>query len=190
MQEPVNSILNFKNNFNGGTRANRFAVIPAWPNNLGPTQKEASFTIVSASLPAAQINSITVPFRGRQIVLAGERIYNTWTIGVYDDNNQNLKNLWYAFHQWVEKIDGNKTHLVDVDSGDFSYDDLQTDWIVRQLDVYGTENTNPADASGGLKGIKLINCWPSMVGEINLDTADSGFCSFSVTLTFDHIEII
>jgi hypothetical protein len=170
-----NSITNFKNGFNGGTRANRFVVIPTWPNKVKHNTKDASFKMVSASLPAVQINTISIPYRGRFYTLPGDRQYGTWPVGIYDDNN--TPSLWTALHSWSELMDGHYTHLVD--NNDFNYTDLQTTWKIQQLDANG----------GILKTITLYKCWPSIVSEVNLSMAEAGFASFSTTLTFDYINI-
>jgi hypothetical protein len=172
-----NSIINFKTGFNGGTRANRFRVYPTWPNlgSLVPEQEDASFKIVSASLPATQINTIVVPYRGRQITFPGDRMYSTWAIGIYDDGN--TKTLWKGLHKWAEEMDGHLTHTVA--NNDYSYKTWQTTWRVEQLNPNG----------GVLKTIFLEKCWPSVIGEINLNMAEVGFVGFSATLTFDFLRI-
>ncbi len=170
-----NSIINFKDGFNGGTRANRFVVMPKWPNGISIDKNDAAFKMVSASLPATQINTISVPYRGRMITYAGDRIYSTWAIGIYDDNN--TKNIWKALHTWSEQMDGHYTHKVI--RNDYSYKTLQTTWQIKQLDLNG----NP------IKTITLYKCWPSVVGEINLNMGEVGFVGFSATLTFDYLRI-
>ena len=173
-----NSIVSFKNGFYGGTRANRFLVTPSWPVGVETNDTNSSFKIVSASLPAVQINTISVPYRGRQITFAGDRQYSTWAVGIYDDNN--TKNIWKAFHRWSELMDGHLTHqVIGPNNKDFSYKTLQTTWTIKQLDANG--NT--------LKTITLYKCWPSLIGEINLNMGEVGFVGFSATLTFDHINI-
>jgi hypothetical protein len=170
-----NSIIDFKNGFNGGTRANRFIVVPTWPRNVPYAPNDSTFKMVSASLPAVQINTIGVPYRGRIITFPGDRQYGTWAVGIYDDNNTN--NLWSSFHKWSELMDGHYTHTVTGD--DFSYKSLQTTWMVKQLDANGNI----------LKTITLYKCWPSVVGEISLNMGEAGFVGFSTTLTFDYINI-
>lgn len=170
-----NSIVQFKNGFNGGTRANRFVVRPDWPNGINVDPDDSTFKMVSASLPAVQINTISVPYRGRMITFPGDRQYGTWAIGIYDDNNTN--NLWKALHTWGELMDGHYTHLVSND--DFAYTRYQTTWNIDQLDLNGNV----------LKTITLYKCWPSVVGEIKLDMGEAGFVGFSTTLTFDYLKI-
>jgi len=170
-----NSIISFKDGFNGGTRANRFRVTPQWPSGISVTDEDPTFKIVSASIPAVQVNTISVPYRGRQITFAGDRQYSTWTVGIYDDNNTN--NLWTGLHKWGEFMDGHLTHLVKNDN--FSYSQFQTTWKVEQLSLNGDV----------LKTITLFKCWPSVVGQIGLDMGEVGFVGFSATLTFDYMRI-
>jgi hypothetical protein len=40
-----------------------------------------------------------------------------------------------------------------------------------------------------IKTITLYKCWPSVVGEINLNMGEVGFVGFSATLTFDYLKI-
>lgn len=176
-----NSITNFKTNFKGGSRANRFRVTPGWPVEVNgyPSDTGAQITLISSSLPSTQVNTIAVPYRGRNLYLAGDRIYSTWAVGIYDDPN-NGNNLWRAFHHWAELMDGHKTHTVSTNNNNFNFSNLQTTWKVELL------NLNDNDV---LKTIQLYDCWPSVVGEINLNMAETGFVGFSVTLTFDYLKI-
>ena len=171
-----NSIIDFKNNFNGGTRANRFIVYPSWPSGISIPITDAQFKIVSASLPMATVNSISIPFRGRLINFAGDRQYSPWVVGIYDDGNS--QNIWTALQRWKEALDGHWTHRVA--NNDFTYRTLQTTWRIDQLDV---------NANQVLRRIYLYKCWPSVIGEIGLNMGENDFVSFSATLTFDNIKI-
>ena len=174
-----NSISYFKDNFNGGTRANRFLVTPQWPSGISVNNNDSTFKIISASLPLVQINSISIPYRGRMFNVAGDRQYSPWTVGVYDDNN--TQGLWRAFQLWKERMDGHFTHKVQTTTRDFSYRQYQKTWMIQQLDVNNTTTFK--------RTIRLFKCWPSVVGEINLNLGESNFVAFNVTLTFDNIEI-
>lgn len=171
----TNSLINFKNNFNGGTRANRFVVFPVWPAGIGTGTNDNYFKIVSASLPTLTINSISVPYRGRLLNFAGDRQYSPWVVGVYDDAN--AKSIWSAFHQWKDRLDGHVTHTVD--GNDFAYNTLQRNWRIVQTDVNGAK----------IREITLLRCWPSVIGEIGLNMGENNLVSFPVTLTFDNVQI-
>lgn len=173
-----NSITAFKDSFNGGTRSNRFVVLPEWPAGMGGNDPDAGFKIVSASLPVVQINTISIPYRGRLINFAGDRQYSPWVIGIYDDNN--TRSLWSSFQRWKELMDGHISHKVTTSGRDFTYRQYQKTWKVKQLDI----NNNEV-----IRNITLYKCWPSVVGEIRLDMGESNFVAFNVTLTFDNIRI-
>jgi hypothetical protein len=177
----TNSIENFKNNFGGGTRNNRFEVIANWPAGISIDDDDNKFKIFATSLPRSDIGTITVGYRGRTINFAGDRTYGTWEISIYDDNN--TKNIWTAMHTWKEKIDGHVTHVktsASTGTQDFSYSDLQTTWKVNQLGLNGDI----------IRSIEMYKCWPSVVGGIVLDQSSSTQASFSVTMVFDYFDIL
>lgn len=173
-----NSIITFKNNFGGGTRANRFMVDSSgsWPSGISVPTDETKFKVFATTLPKAEMGTINVPYRGRVLNFAGDRVYGYWTVSVYDDNNTN--NLWKAFNKWKELLDGHETHLVT--GNDFAYTTLQKTWTFNQLGLNG----------GTLRQIKLYNCWPSQISALDLDMAKAEQSVFSVILTFDYFDII
>jgi hypothetical protein len=175
-----NSIQTFKQNFNGGTRQNRFTVPldEAFPSVIDFTPNIATeqLKIVSASLPQASVGTISVPYRGRVLNFAGDREYQPWSITVYDDNNS--QNLWQAFHSWKEALDGHVTH--EVKDADFAYEKLKTNWVVQHLDLNG---------GNILRQIKLVGCWPEQVGGISLAMNQTDQALFQVSLRYDYFII-
>lgn len=172
-----NSILEFKNKFNGGTRPNRFIVTPTWPVSVNGTDVNEKFKIYATSMPKAELGTITVPYRGRALNYAGDRAYSIWSIQVYDDNNTN--NLWRAFHLWKEKIDGHVSHTVL--NNNFSFSTLQTNWIIEQLSLNGEQT---------LRRLQLVNCWPAQIGPIDFDMSSPNQSTFSVGIIFDYFNIL
>ena len=84
------NINDFKNHLKaGGVRGNLFRV----NGPIGPTSTDtsASFLIRTASLPATNMGTILVPFRGRQIKLPGNRTFDDWTMTVISDGEFNLR---------------------------------------------------------------------------------------------------
>jgi hypothetical protein len=170
-----NSISDFKNAFNGGTRANRFQVSATWPSGVSVDNDDTTFKVFSANLPKSEVGTINVPYRGRLLNFAGDRVYGSWTLGVYDDGNAN--NLWRAFNKWKDLLDSHDKHLVD--SSDFDYSGLQKTWTLNQLNLNGAN----------LRVIQLINCWPSQISNLDLDMAKADQSVFSVVMTFDYYNI-
>ena len=172
-----NSIQTFKQKFGGGTRANRFEVISTsgWPTGVSVDPTNTKFKVFAASMPQAEVGTITVPYRGRVLYFAGDRNYGSWIISVYDDSGSN--NLWKAFNKWKELLDGHVTHTVA--NANYSYSNLQKNWKLNQLGLNGEV----------LRTINLINCWPEQISNIDLNMSKADFAVFSVSLKFDYYEI-
>ena len=87
----------------GGARANQFKVTMPFPGyaSVGGEIEELAFLCRATSIPAMEIGSISVPFRGRAIKIAGDRTINDWSITVYNDTNFKLRD---AFERWQNGI--------------------------------------------------------------------------------------
>ena len=55
----------------------------------------------AANLPASNIASIDVPFRGRIFKVAGDRTIDTWTVTVINDEDFRIRN---AMEAWMNGI--------------------------------------------------------------------------------------
>ena len=167
-----NAISTFKNNFDGGTRPNRFIV----NGNIGTVGVLPNYLMVkAASMPIQSLGIIPVPFRGRVAKLPGDRAYAEWTITLIDEAG--AKNARQMFEKWHEKFNSHKTSqdVISGVGGEYS------DWTVTQLNMQGEELTD--------RTIRLHNCWPTEVGAIELtyDSADQ-LTEYSITLAYDYIS--
>ena len=170
-----NAISTFKNNFDGGTRPNRFIV----NGNIGTVGVLPNYLMVkAASMPIQSLGIIPVPFRGRVAKLPGDRAYAEWTITLIDEAGE--KNARQKFEKWHEKFNSHKDNITSQDvisgvGGEYS------DWTVTQLNMQGEELTD--------RTIRLHNCWPTEVGAIELtyDSADQ-LTEYSITLAYDYIS--
>lgn len=113
----------------GGARANLFKVTCNFPGYAGGDVELTSFLIKAAALPASIIAPITIPFRGRQLQIAGDRTFEPWTVTIINDTNMEVRN---AFERWMNGINGNKSN-----TGLANPTDYQADMIVEQLDKAG-----------------------------------------------------
>jgi hypothetical protein len=113
----------------GGARANMFKVTCNFPGYAGGDVELTSFMTKAAALPASIIAPITVPFRGRQLQIAGDRTFEPWTITVINDTGMEVRN---AFERWMNGMNQNKSN-----TGLTNPTDYQADMIVEQLDKAG-----------------------------------------------------
>ena len=113
----------------GGARANLFKATINFPSYAGGDVELSSFMCKAAQLPASVIAPITIPFRGRQLQIAGDRTFEPWTVTVINDTDFAVRN---AMERWMNGIyqHNNNTGLVDPV-------EYQADMIVEQLNKAG-----------------------------------------------------
>jgi len=169
------NIDDFKANLlGGGARANQFRVTITPPPGIaiGLDVRRTSFLVKSAALPALSLGEIGIPFRGRQIFIAGDRnTAETWDVTFLNDTDFMIRN---AMERWSNGINdlANNTGVV-------APSDYQSDLTVEQLDR--------DDAV--LKSYIFKSAWPTAVSTIALDTAEAtAIEEFSVTWRFQHFE--
>ena len=173
----------FKSKLIGGAaRPNLFEVKLQFPSFVQGNSLDdfSSFMVKAAALPASNINVIDVPFRGRNLKIAGDRTFDVWTITVINDVSFNLRN---AFEQWMNGINKHDSAM-----GYINPTQYQTDAFVLQLgrnDVASTKQqkagTIKTDLPKGndkvpvLKKYKFNGVFPTNVSaiEVSYDSADS-----------------
>jgi len=169
------AIDDFKANLlGGGARANQFRVTITPPAGIaiGLDVRRASFLVRASNLPAQTLGEIAIPFRGRQIYIAGDRSFeDTWSTTFLNDTDFMVRN---AMELWMNGIND----LAD-GTGTSTLADYQTDLQVEQLDRDDTI----------LKTYIFRSAWPTSVAQIDLssDTADA-IEEFEVTWRYQHFE--
>lgn len=179
------SIDSFKSRLvQGGARPNLFEVEMDFPSGVGIFDGEIENTrhrmmIKGAQLPASNIAEVVVPFRGRQLKVAGDRRFDPWTITVINDGDFKLREAFERWSNFIVKVsDG---------SGTINPSDYFADWIVNQLGRASTDLNTRGENSGAtlpvLRRYQMHGCWPSQVSpvELSYDTADV-IEEFQVTL--------
>jgi hypothetical protein len=115
----------------GGARPNLFKATVNFPAYAGGDVELTSFLVKAAALPASTINTIQVPFRGRQLQIAGDRTFEPWTITIINDTDFKIRN---AFERWMNGINQHAAN-----TGLTNPVDYQADMQVAQLDKAGNE---------------------------------------------------
>lgn len=110
----------------GGARSNLFRVILTFPAFAQGDVELTSFMVKGAQLPASEIAPITVPFRGRQLQLAGDRTFQPMSLTIINDNNFKVRN---ALERWMNGIMEHQTNV-----GRSNPADYMTDMTIQQLD--------------------------------------------------------
>ena len=157
----------------GGARANQFRVTFNTPGAIatGLDVRKASFLIKAAALPGQTIAEIAVPFRGRNLYIAGDREFETWETTVINDTDFNIRN---AMERWLNAINDTVTN-----TGLSNVADYTADLTVEQLDRDDTV----------LKSYILRNCMPQGTGAIELSYDNANAIEeFTVTWRYSHFE--
>ena len=158
----------------GGARPNLFECELNFPEALGINKDDVfTFMVKSASLPASNVNVINVPFRGRNLKVAGDRTFDPWTITVINDTNFKIRD---AFEQWMNFINRH-----DDNAGVITPAAYQREMKVFQLGrgnvAEGTNGALPGtgDKMPVLKQYKFYGVFPTSVSAIELsyDNADA-----------------
>lgn len=160
----------------GGARSNLFECELFFPDDVfsaGVTKDQISdktrFLVKSANLPASNINVISVPFRGRNLKIAGDRTFDPWTITVINDTDFSIRT---AFERWMNLINKHEDN-----AGKTNPNDYQQDVFVRQLGRAQTSGSSPTSDTDlpVLKQYKFYGVFPTAVSAIDIsyDLADT-----------------
>ena len=141
----------------GGARPNLFKATVNFPAYAGGDVELTSFLCKAAQLPASVMAQIDVPFRGRQLKVAGDRTFEPWTVTVLNDTDFTVRN---SMEQWMNGINAHAAN-----TGLTNPVDYQADLIVEQLDKSGDT----------VKTYNFRGCFPTNVSAIELsyDTNDA-----------------
>lgn len=155
----------------GGARANLFKVTLNYPNYAGGDVELTSFLCKAANLPASEVGSFPVNFRGRELKLASERTFADWTVTILNDTDFAVRD---AFERWMNGINGHQSN-----TGITNPVDYQVDLIVDQLD---------RDESV-LKRYNIRGAFPVTLGQIDLSYDTRGEVeTFDVTFAYQYWE--
>ena len=182
------SLSQFKSRLaGGGARPNLFEVtMPAFPSAVadawgGGDQAESGtfkFLCKAAALPASVVASYNVPFRGRNLKIAGDRTFNPWTVTIINDEDFQLRT---AFERWANTIS-----KLDDATGVTNPSSYMTDAYVTQLGR-GAERFATSNSGGEsvvLRTYKFFDIFPTQVGAIEL-SYDNGDQLEEFDVTFD-----
>ena len=168
----AHSIQDFKSTLiGGGARPNLFQVnLTSFPGAAEEGYDAGDFSVLckAAQLPASNIASIDVPFRGRTFKVAGDRTFDTWTVTVINDVDFNIRS---AMESWMQRIgqygDG---------SGFMDPDDYQRDAVVQQFKRQQSIAGDNIATGAGLevaKQYKFYGLFPTNISAIDLSYDNS-----------------
>lgn len=158
------NIDEFKANFLGGARGNKFLVeVPFLPTKFN------KFLIQATSIPASDIEEVTVSYMGTRTKLAGERTWGDWSVTAYLDEDYagvNELETWQEIMRKPNSGEGANTHTA-----------YKKEAFVTQLSQDGSE----------IATYKLEGLFPKSIGEKTLGADQAEVMTVQVTFAFDDM---
>lgn len=152
-------------------RPNMFQVnlsFPAFFSNRADLTNMGRFTVRAANLPSSQIGVVEVPFRGRQLKIAGDRTYEPWTITVMNDQGFVLRSAFEAWAQAIQAYGENYTSAAGLDSTNTAgyFADMQVYQLSRDMRDLVKGDRNGDGAVDMMTGGKEAARYPTQTPEV------------------------
>lgn len=129
------------------------------------------FMCKAATMPAATVEKIAVPYQNRKINIAGDRTYDDWTITVFNDDAHKIRD---AIVEWNAQTHGMTSEITGATPAEY-----KKQATVRQLN----RNTQTTAEK------TLVGIFPLNVGEVTLDWDQNNEVeTFEVTFALDWWE--
>ena len=155
----------------GGARPNLFQATINFPAYAGGDAELTSFLCEAAQLPGGNITPIVVPFRGRQLKMAGDRTFDVWTPTIINDTDFTIRN---SMERWMNGMNAHSDN-----TGLTNPIDYEADLVVDQLDRDGAV----------LKTYTFRSCFPTAISPIDLAYAtESEIERFTVEFQVQYWE--
>jgi hypothetical protein len=155
----------------GGARANLFKATLTFPAYASGDSELAQFMCKAAQLPGSTIGQIDIPFRGRQLKIAGDRVFENWTVTIINDSGMEVRD---AFERWSNGIN---EHVAN--GGLTNPADYMTDMAIDQLDKAGSTTKTYT-----IRSAYPVNISPIDVSNDSADTIEE----FTVEFAYQYWE--
>lgn len=159
----------------GGARPALFQV--AITNPVNPVADlKVPFLVRAAELPASTLGVVQIPYFGRRIKIAGDRVFGDWTVSVLNDEDFLIRNAMETWNNSINSYEGNINQL-----GSGAPALYKSQATVTQFGKAGEV----------LRVYQFNGIFPSSVSEIALDwDATDRIEQFNVTFQYDSFEVI
>ena len=134
----------------GGARPNLFQATLNFPGFVGGNTDQASFMVRAASLPGSTIPEMIVPFRGRQLKIAGDRTFEAWGTTIINDVDFAIRD---NIETWMNGMNEHRNN-----TGLTNVADYIADLKIEQLDKAGLV----------IKTYNFIGAFPTNLSPIDL----------------------
>ena len=152
----------------GGARPNLFQVRIDTKNSVADLK--VPFMVEAAAIPSSNLGTIRVPYFGRQLKLAGDRVFEPWNVQIMNDEDFKIRNAMESWSNSINRLQAN----------------------VRSLEKYKSDATVIQYAKDGsvLREYRFVGIFPTAIGQIELSWANTDTVEvFPVTFEYDYWEV-
>jgi len=155
----------------GGARPNLFKATINFPGYANGDAELTSFLCETAQLPGSTMGTIIVPFRGRQLKMAGDRTFAEWTVSIINDTDFAIRN---SMERWMNGMNANSAN-----TGLTAPVAYEADLKIEQLDRDGSS----------LKEYILRGSFPTDISPIDLNYGSNDEIErFQVTFQYQYFD--
>lgn len=160
----------------GGARPTLFEVTVGGPISLGETLEKSTldkfkFVCRSAQIPPSALGTIEIPYFGRKIKLAGDRVFQSWQVTVMNDEDFAVRSM---LEKWSNALNTIETNVRRTDREN----NYKSEINVIQ---YGK------NGQAALREYTLIGAFPTVISPIDLDwNSTDQIENFTVTFEYDY----
>ena len=155
----------------GGARPNLFKATINFPAYAGGDVETTSFLCEAAQLPGSTITPIVVPFRGRQLKMAGDRTFDTWSPTIINDTDFVIRD---SMERWMNGMNAHSAN-----TGLTTPIAYEADLLVEQLDRSGET----------LKKYTFRGSYPQDMSPIDLNYGTNDEIErFTITFAYQYYE--
>ena len=159
----------------GGARPCNFQVQIQNPANPIADVK-TPFMVTAAAIPESTLGTIQVPYFGRKIKLAGNRVFAPWQVTVINDEDFLIKN---ALEQWSNEINKHRANLTGF--GTSSPLLYKSQAQVTQFSKTGVP----------IRVYQFNGLWPAQISPMGVDwNATDAIQEFQVVFEYDWWEVV
>ncbi len=143
----------------------------------GTSQQQFEYLCSSGALPAFEIGKVEVAYFGRRIPIMGDRVFQDWSVSVYNDESFNVRSMFENWSNQINSLVSNRQNPAIGDIGNYK----------AEATVYQLGKQGPGDDSGVIRAYKFVGIFPIMVGEIGLSwEASNTIEQFEVRFAYDY----
>ena len=155
----------------GGARPNLFKATINFPGYANGDPELTSFLCETATLPGSTLGQITIPFRGRQLKMAGDRTFDVWNVQIINDTDFAIRD---SMERWMNGMNAHSAN-----TGLSSPIAYEADLRVEQLDRDGSV----------LKLYTFRGAYPQDLSPIDLSYGSNDEIErFQVTFAYQYYE--